>query len=693
MRSDPYLLRLSEDNVPAAFISLDARWRVTGCSEAVLRSLGKTDGEIIGLPLTMLLPELDKPVSDGNDADTESEIDPAIIEQWCVRPHCSAGREREGAIGVRADGRCAAMPDPQVLEVDKRLQDFIELAADWFWETDAFLRYNYLSAQYQTATGLSPESRLGHRRGEFRLNGPDDGEWDAHIADLRACRPFRDFRFAYLDANGQRRIALMSGRPIFDDAGTFAGYRGVGRDITEEFNTRKQLEFMAHHDSLTGLPNRVTLKDRLEHTLAIARRSGTGVAVLSVDLDDFKLVNDTLGHSAGDRVLCEGARRMKSVLREMDTVARVGGDEFTIVQAQNNGWESARSAASRLIDHLTETIDVGGQKVHCGASIGVSLYPDDGRSADELLRHADLALYKAKASGRNSFCFFVPEMNEEASKRRLLENQLNEARHDNSLFLEYQPQVEIETGRVVGLEALIRWMRPGHGLVEPGAFIPIAERSGLILDIDRWVLRKACAQAKAWSDAGLFSGRVAVNLSAVLLSRAGVVDEIRAMLDDTGLSPDRLEIEITESVLLIHTDTVAATLEALNAMGICLALDDFGTGYSSLTYLRRLPVRKVKIDRSFISNVDKDPDDAVITRAIVSLGHSLGLCVVAEGVEHRDQWKFLHDEGCDHAQGYHFARPLSTADCQRYLEQANENARTMRVASGVVNLAARYWQD
>ncbi len=282
-------------------------------------------------------------------------------------------------------------------------------------------------------------------------------------------------------------------------------------------------------------------------------------------------------------------------------------------------------------------------------------------------------------------------MNEEASKRRLLENQLNEAQHDDSLFLEYQPQVEIETGRVVGLEALVRWMRPGHGLVNPGAFIPVAERSGLILDIDRWVLRRACTQAKAWSDAGLFSGRIAVNLSAVILSRDGVVEEIRAMLEETQLSPDRLEIEITESVLLIHTDTVAATLHALNEMGVCLALDDFGTGYSSLTYLRRLPVQKVKIDRSFVSNVDKDPDDAVITRAIVSLGHSLGLCVVAEGVEHRDQWRFLRDEGCDHAQGYHFARPLSVEDCESYLEQANDSARTMRSSSGVVNLAARCW--
>jgi diguanylate cyclase (GGDEF)-like protein len=421
-------------------------------------------------------------------------------------------------------------------------------------------------------------------------------------------------------------------------------------------------------------------------------RTGTGVAILSVDFDDFKAVNDTLGHSAGDMLLCEGARRMTSVLREIDTVARMGGDEFTIVQAESNGWDAARAVASRLIECLTETMDVGGEKVQCGASIGISLYPDDGQNVDELLRHADLALYKAKANGRNSFCFFVPEMNEEVSKRHMLENQLVQAQHDDSLLLEYQPQVEIETGRIVGLEALVRWIRPGHGLVGPGAFIPIAERSGLILDIDRWVVRRACAQAKAWSDAGLFSGHIAVNLSAVLLSRAGVVDDIRAILEETKLSPDRLEIEITESVLLIETDAVATTLNAVNAMGVGIALDDFGTGYSSLTYLRRLPVQKVKIDRTFVSNVDKDPDDAVIARAIVSLGHSLGLKVVAEGVEHRDQLKFLRDEGCDHAQGYFLARPLNVKDCESYLEQANDKARAMRASSGVVNLSTRYWQ-
>jgi diguanylate cyclase (GGDEF)-like protein/PAS domain S-box-containing protein len=587
-----------------------------------------------------------------------------------------------------ADGRPASPAERQLRQSEARFRDFVELAADWFWETDADLRYVYLSERYHTATGLPPDSRLGQRRGEFRLTGPDDGDWAAHFADLQARRPFRNFRFAYIDGAGRRRVANMSGRPTFDEAGTFTGYRGVGRDITEEHTAQQQLVYLARHDPLTGLANRTMLKDRLQQTLAAARRNGTGVAILSVDLDDFKLINDTLGHAAGDAVLRAMAQRMGASLREVDTAARVGGDEFTIVLADTSGWEAARALANRLLDSLTEIIDIGGEQVRCGASIGISLFPHDGRTPDKLLRHADLALYKAKAQGSNTFCFFVPEMNEQVRERRQLEQQLMLAPRDGSLFLEYQPQVEIEGGRIVGLEALVRWMRPGHGLVRPDAFIEIAERSGLILDIDRWVLREACAQAKRWSDAGLFPGRVAVNLSAMLLAHPRLVEDIRQTLQATGLAPDRLEIEITESVLLVDTDTVAGTLDALSGMGIGLAVDDFGTGYSSLTYLRRFPVQKVKIDRSFVRNVSQDPDDAVIARAIVSLGHSLDLHVVAEGVENAEQLAFLRQAGCDQVQGYFLGRPMKAPACEAYLRRAD--AEASRATSAVVSLSARY---
>lgn len=607
--------------------------------------------------------------------------------RWYVHPVFDSDGSLEGSFCVDTEEGATGN---RLHESNKRFRDFVELAADWFWETDANLRYKFVSDQYEAATGLQPDSRLGHKRGDFRLGGPDDGDWDAHLADLEARRPFRNFRFAYLDANGRRRIAIMSGRPIFDDHGTFVGYRGAGRDITEEFNAQKQLLFLARHDALTGLPNRVMLKDRLEETLAKSRESGGGVAILSIDLDDFKLVNDTLGHAAGDALLSEAARRMQATVRDIDTAARIGGDEFIIVQAESTGWESARALAIRLIERLSEDVEVNSDIARCGVSIGISLYPDDGENVEELMRHADLALYRAKAQDQNSFCFFEPAMNEHERDRRLLEKQLGEATQDGSLFLQYQPQIEIKSGRIIGLEALVRWMRPGYGLVRPDEFISIAERSGLISGIDRWVLRQACIQAKAWIDAGLFSGRIAVNLSAILLAQASLVDDILETLQETRLPPDRLEIEITESVLLIDTETVATTLKSLSDAGISLAVDDFGVGYSSLTYLRRFPVHKVKIDRSFVRNVDHDADDAVITRAIISLGHSLGLQVIAEGVEEWSHVQFLHEAGCDQAQGYHFARPLSLQDCENYLNTAEGNARALPDMSGVVSLASRY---
>jgi diguanylate cyclase (GGDEF)-like protein/PAS domain S-box-containing protein len=547
---------------------------------------------------------------------------------------------------------------------ERRFRDFAESASDWFWETDSDLCYSYLSERYQEATGLPPESRLGQRRGNFRLNGAEDGDWSSHLADLKARRPFRDFIFAYLDACGQRRVAKVSGRPVFDDEGQFVGYRGVGRDITAEIEAEKQIRFLAQHDPLTGLPNRYLLKDRLKQVLATARRTQSGLAVLCVDLDGFKIVNDTLGHPAGDALLCEAARRMLESAREMDTVARLGGDEFTIIQAETRGWEDARALAQRITERLSEPINLAGEQVHCGASIGISMYPNDGADTDELMRHADLALYKAKAAGRNNYCFFLPSMNEEVRQRRLIEDDLRTALQGNMFSLHYQPQIDLSTGRMVCLEALLRWLHPERGLVKPGAFIGIAERSGMILKIDRWVLREACFQAKRWRKAGLLTERIAVNLSAIQLARTDLVNDLVSILEETNLPASQLEIEITESVLLNDTEAVAQTLAAVHDLGVRLALDDFGTGYSSLTYLRRFPVQKVKIDQSFILSLCTNASDAAIARAIISLGHSLGLQVVAEGVEAKEQLDYLRTVACDEAQGYLISMPISSSECE-----------------------------
>jgi predicted signal transduction protein with EAL and GGDEF domain len=333
------------------------------------------------------------------------------------------------------------------------------------------------------------------------------------------------------------------------------------------------------------------------------------------------------------------------------------------------GQEDAQALAQRLLERLAAPIEVAGTQVHCGCSIGISLHPRDGTAADQLMHHADLALYKAKESGRNAFCFFISSMNEEAQKRRVIEDDLRSALNGDALSLNFQPQVELATGRLVGLEALLRWKHPEKGFISPGVFIPVAERCGLILAIDRWVLRQACLQAKRWVDEGLLTERIAVNVSAMQLSRADLMDDLVAVLRETGLPARHLEIEITESVLLTDTDVVARQLAAVNDLGVWLSVDDFGTGYSSLTYLRRFPVQKVKIDTSFVRDVCTDANDASIACAIISLGHSLGLRVVAEGIETREQFEYLRDAGCDEAQGYYIARPMAVQDCEVFLRQ------------------------
>ncbi|MGZ8409072.1 MAG: putative bifunctional diguanylate cyclase/phosphodiesterase [Hyphomicrobium sp.] len=664
-----------------AFLVFDTSWRVTLCNAAASRLMGLHEHEVEGRLLWQIAPEImphepfDAPPEGGMADGVGIERLPPLAgeptgrhgRKWFVQPLLDETGQVVGGLCIHEGSGWSGEVERQLHASDRRFRDFAESASDWFWETDRNLCYSYVSERYQEATGLSPESRLGRRRGDFRLEGPDDGDWPSHLADLEARRSFRDFTFAYLDANGRRRVAKVSGRPVVDGNGEFVGYRGVGCDITSEVEAERRIRFLAQHDPLTSLPNRTLLTDRLQQALATARRTRRGLALLCVDLGDFKSVNDTLGHAAGDALLCETARRMREAVREMDTVARLGGDEFAVVQVESRGWEDAKALAQKLIANLSQPIEVAGEQIHCGASIGISFYPIDSAEADELIRNADLALYRAKAAGRNTFCCFLPEMNEEVRKRRAIEDHLRDALDRNLLTLHYQPQVDLSTGRMVGAEALLRWQHQERGLITPGSFMHIAERSGMILKIDRWVLREACSQAKTWREAGLLTERIAINLSAVQLARADLIKDLISVLEETGLPANQLAIEITESVLLTDTEAVPQTLAAVHDMGVELAVDDFGTGYSSLTYLRRFPVQKVKIDRSFVRNICTNLSDASIVRAIISLGHSLGLQVVAEGVEAKEQFDYLRNAGCDLAQGYYIAMPMSGPDFEVFL--------------------------
>jgi diguanylate cyclase (GGDEF)-like protein len=421
----------------------------------------------------------------------------------------------------------------------------------------------------------------------------------------------------------------------------------------------KQVQFLAYYDALTRLPNRTLLQDRLAKALASARRRKDKVALLFLDLDRFKIINDSLGHSVGDLFLQNVAERLKTWAREQDTVARAGGDEFVIVLTAVKDASDAAVAARRLMDTITAKFVVQGHSIGISCSVGISIFPEHGTDGEALIKNADAAMYCAKESGHNNFRFYTKDMNAQAVERLTLENSLRLALDKKELFLMYQPQMEIATGRIIGLEALLRWQHPELGLVPPDKFIRIAENSGLIMPIGEWVLRTACSQARKWQDEGLTAVSVAVNVSAVQFRQAGFCELIRRVLHETGLAPQYLELELTESLLLSNADVVFSVLQQLTTMGLRLAIDDFGTGYSSLSYLKQFPVSKLKIDRSFIRDLAVNPDDAAITTAIISMAKSLNLKVIAEGVENEAQMAFLRAHQCDEIQGYYFSKPLA----------------------------------
>jgi diguanylate cyclase (GGDEF)-like protein len=435
----------------------------------------------------------------------------------------------------------------------------------------------------------------------------------------------------------------------------------------------QQLRHLATHDALTGLPNRALLDDRLQQAIAHADRDMRSFALLVCDLDRFKLINDSLGHRAGDELLQEVASRLNAVVRAADTVARIGGDEFVLIGTSIADAEDAAGLAARVIDVLQAPVRIAAIDIHTSPSIGIAMYPDDGTTIQALLAHADAAMYSAKQHGRGNFRRYAPGMQAGTEDRVQLESDLHNAVTLNQFELYYQPKVDTRTGAVRSAEALIRWAHPTRGIVSPADFIPLAEECGLIGPIGAWVIREACRQARAWQDDGVPALRVSVNLSASQFRDSGLVESIRRALDDARLAPRYLEVELTESAVMSDPEQSIAILEHLSAMGVLVSVDDFGTGYSSMSYLRRFPIDKLKIDRVFIDEIVSRPEDASIVRAIVSLAHSLRLKVVAEGVETPAQLEFLKTAGCDEYQGYHFSRPLPAAEFERLLRKSRSD--------------------
>jgi diguanylate cyclase (GGDEF)-like protein/PAS domain S-box-containing protein len=457
--------------------------------------------------------------------------------------------------------------------------------------------------------------------------------------------------------------------PILNEHGEITHFVAIHEDVTERKRAEERIRYLANYDTLTRLPNRVLFRDRLHQAVSHARRMQRALAVMFVDLDRFSRINDTLGHAAGDQLLSTMAERIQLVAEDADTVARIGGDEFAVIQSDLPNAEAAAVLAKKVVDAVGTTVDMDGHEIHLGANVGIAIFPQDGEDPDHLIKNADMAMYRAIRSETASYYFFSSEMNAEAQVRLGIEGDLRRAVERDELMLYYQPQISVATGRVTGVEALLRWQHPEQGMISPARFIPVAEDSGLILPIGEWVMSEAMRQSREWLDHGLPEITMAINISAVQFRQDGIIDRIKALIAEHQVDPTLLEMELTESMLMQDARQAIELLTDLSDLGIQLAIDDFGTGYSSLSYLKQFPVNKLKVDQSFVRHITTDSNDAVIARATINLGHSLGLRVVAEGVEDLETFNYLRAQNCDVAQGYFFGRPMPAEQIAELLKR------------------------
>jgi len=669
LRQSEIQYRLLFDSSPLPMWVFDRKTlKFLAVNEAASRQYGFSSQEFLTMTIADIRPEKDLPALSEAIASPFHGLQEATIWQH---------RKKNGAIfdveilghdlyfhGIEAELIAARdiserkRSEEMVHNSENKYRVLFEDSADanWLMDEKGFLDCNaaalrmfgYSAAEMMHPSDISPPNQ-------------PDGTSSRVAAEERITAAFRSgaqrFEWSHQRKNGNvfpAEVCLtaltLSGQPRL---------LATVRDITDRKVAEERIQFLAYYDALTGLPNRTLLLDRLAKALAAARRQNNKLALLYLDLDRFKDINDSLGHSVGDLFLHEVAGRLKRWGREQDTVARLGGDEFLIMLTNVKDIPDAAVAAERLMDAMTADFVVQGHTLGVTCSLGISVFPEHGTDGVTLIKNSDAAMYSAKESGRNNFRFFTEDMNAQVAERLAFEHSLRLAIPQNELFLMYQPQIDIVTGRIIGLEALLRWQHPELGLVPPDKFISIAENSGLIVPIGEWVLKTACSQARKWQDEGLPAVTVAVNVSAVQVRQEGFCELIRRVLHETRLAAQYLELELTESLLLANADLMLSVLRELKAMGLTLAIDDFGTGYSNFTSLRQFRVSKLKIDGSFIRDVAVNPDDAAITAAIISMAKSLKLKVIAEGVEDEAQMSFLRAHQCDEIQGYYFSKPLT----------------------------------
>ncbi|MBX9675492.1 MAG: EAL domain-containing protein [Methylotenera sp.] len=548
----------------------------------------------------------------------------------------------------------------KLIESEARFRDFAEASADWFWESDDHLKINAVTGGPKGLSFYSlidlAEACHSHSSNEM-------------LKTLQTHKRFADYVVHFTDEAGKLVYLRVSGKPVFANNGNFIGYRGVGRDVSETIALSRKVEFLASHDELTGLPNRSMFRQRLEHAVTKAVREGNQVLLLFFDLDHFKMVNDTLGHEAGDQLLIMATKRITERVRATDVLCRLGGDEFVMIMEGASPQDGHRLVRD-IIAAFATPFEIQQQRVYCTVSIGVSVYPDDTIDTQTLLVYADLAMYRAKQNGRNDFEFYTTNLNFIAHQWLEMEHGIRHALKNNQLFIVYQPQIETINNQLIGMEALIRWRHPERGLIPPLEFIKIAEQSSLINQIGEWVLEATCKQIRAWLDKKYSVPRVSINISARHLRSESLIKTLTNIPAKYEIAPNMLCIEITEYALLEEADVVKNNMRLIKEAGFSISLDDFGMGHSSLLYLKRWAVDEVKIDRSFVEGLVNSEEDRVIVKAIVALGDALGLNLVGEGVENQQQAEILSASGCKNVQGYFYSPPLDAKEIENWLKKA-----------------------
>jgi diguanylate cyclase (GGDEF)-like protein/PAS domain S-box-containing protein len=682
LRQSEELYRDLVENVNEIIFELDSEGMITYISHAVQSVTGFSPEELISRPGRELVHPDDLPtLQQDATAGHEFRLLTRDGEYRWMRSSLQRLEDEGQPAGVRGilvDITERKQAEDALRASEEKYRNLVNTAQDAIYTVSPTGELMSLNAAFEKLTGWSTAEWIG--KPFAPIVHPEDLPVAIDILQRVLAGETASFELRIKSKSGEYLIAEFSAAPLVED-GQITGLLGVGRDVTERRKAQDMIRQLAYHDALTGLPNRALFEDRLRVALAQAQRQRQMVAVMFLDVDRFKLVNDTLGHTGGDTLLRAVAEELSGVIREGDTVARVGGDEFTLLLPAMSDETDALAVAERILETFKRPRFVDGQEFSVTTSIGITIFPQDGSDVDTLLRNADTAMYRAKERGRDNFQLYTPAMNAAVIQRLALENDLRHAVERGELFLRYQPVSDVSSGQIVGAEALLRWEHPQRGTLDPDSFIPLAEETGLIVPVGEWVLREACLQAKTWHDAGL-PIRIGVNLSVRQLHHKDLIRLVTSVLDESGVAPEMLQLEITEGDVMSNVEFIIGVLHGLRAMGVGISVDDFGTGYSSLSYLKRFPIDSVKIDRSFVRDLATDPSDAAIVTTVIAMARNLSLRVVAEGVETNEQLEFLRLRNCDEYQGYLISRPVPAHAFARLLSAGqSRRAKVTRLRS------------